>query len=213
MKLHLSFVAARERVSGRIFMLAEYNALAAGGACANVAKIADQFRAGTPNGEDLRAKYSHVLVVIDNQERQSFEFPDPAIAERQQVELELHHVQNLVVGKAKELEKAKESAASIKELASDHSTALKRLNDLQNRLATLKANPVPVIQPNQVSQKSEPVKTPVEKPSLREQLAALNDEDLVTAAAEIGIPAPCAPDSSIDREGLIAELLAHVPAE
>jgi len=214
MKLHLSYVAARERSSGRIFFLAETNALHSGAASAQVAHIAELFRAGTPDGTALRSKYSHVLVIVDNHERQSFEFPDPVHAEVETLTLALAEAQRAAVVAGTAADQARGAAAVIKLLDGDRKSAEERAKALQQQLADAQARlaQVPVVAPAPVDNHVAPVvgKPPVEL-SPSEQLAALSDADLVVVAAEYHVDLKPFQDFDtlvLNRDGLIAALLA-----
>ena len=220
MKLNLSYVAARERSSGRIFFLAETSALVAGSASAQVAHLAELFRSGTSEGNALRSKYSHVLVIIDNQERQSFEFPDPAHAEVERLELHLAEAQKEVSSVAAVTEKAREAASNVKALEAQRKSAMDRADWLQKALVKARAGlaAVPVVAPAPVDQ-HESAQQPATPPPVSDYasiLASLSDADLLSVAAEYSIDAtPFTGEafqkggvSTLDREGLEAAILA-----
>src|SRR5947209_7093259 len=77
--LHLSYIAARARATGEIHILQLAGAVAAGRDNAEVAACYREFVAPDENGAELRATFSHVLFVIDNNVRGHHEFADPAL--------------------------------------------------------------------------------------------------------------------------------------
>lgn len=82
--MYLSALAALDRKNCKLVILASVAHPAAGRDSAKVAAAYNDLIAGTPAGAAKRAKYSHVVFMIDNQVRNQHQFPDPvALAEKQ----------------------------------------------------------------------------------------------------------------------------------
>jgi len=201
MKLYLSYVAARDRATGKIFFLAEHNALIPGGVCAQLGHLTEAFRASSEESEALREKYSHVLIVIDNHERASYEFPDPAIARRDQLNAELAHARSEHAALADQVKQAADAAASAKPLDSRRKAAASKVAELERQLQEVIPASIP-------STPSKPVIPP--EPTPEEKLGALDDEKLALVAAEYGVECPLSEEdlSILDRAAVIAGILA-----
>lgn len=142
MHIHLSYVAARERESGKVFFLAESAELVGGRANALIAPISAEFCAPDENGRTLRAKYSHVLVVIDNNVRDHFEFPDPLIAKREKLRLAVANAETEAASAKGRADQAKVAADNAKSLASKAKDAATHAANLRKELDALPA-PLP----------------------------------------------------------------------
>jgi len=223
MKIHLSYVAARDRQDGRIYFLAEHNALAAGHTGAIVPHYAGLFRAATEEGAALRAKYSHVLVVIDNHERESYELPDPALQTVERLKKQLAMAKDTHAKATDVAAKAKDAAGAIKGLEAERKAAEGKVSELEKQLQQAQAGlapaasvPVAVVsqpvpkKPMEPAPKptpttaTPPATPPQTKTDAQEMLAALSDDELKATAAELKIEI----SEPFDRDKLIQAILA-----
>jgi len=195
-KLHLSYVAVRERATGKLFFLAEICHLHAGGPCAIVSHTAELFRLPGEISDDLRAKYSHVLVVIDNNERQSYEFPDPVLAKRRQIE------EQIASTKA-ELDSARLHEASAKRLADQHKAKVVATKDKEQKLEYLQKELAKLI-PSPAADPTAPVQI-TEPQAPANQLADCTDEQLKEIALKLELK--FTGDTEPTREQIIEEIL------
>lgn len=179
MGLHLSYVAARERKSGKTVFLAEYAYIHGHGDCALVGAVADKFRAGDDDGHALRVKYSDVLVVIDNRVRESFTFSDPSVDARAAAALKLQQARAALDEAVAAERRAGEAAASAKEAKSDRKAAQAALAEAEARYAEL----------HPTAPEPEPEQKPPGDPTPAEQLAALDEPALAKVAANYGLAA------------------------
>jgi hypothetical protein len=82
--MFFSALTALNRKDGKLVILASVAYASAGG---NTAKVAEAYRklvAGTPAAAEQRAKYSRCMLMLDNQVRNTHEFPDPVVQEARQ---------------------------------------------------------------------------------------------------------------------------------
>lgn len=203
MKILLSYVAARNRATGEIESLIHLESLIASQDVSPVQRKIDEFTGGTPEGAELRARYSHVLAVVENQERQTLEFPDPAIALRQQKGVALAAAQKAADDLAASEQAARTAAANVKTIMADRKEADARVVALEAELARIVPAPAaPLLPPPPVVELPPP---PPETPA--EELTKLNDDQLAAVAATYSIPTPV----PLDRETIIAAILASAP--
>lgn len=181
--LHLSYVAARERKSGEIALLELFADVAAGGDTSKIGALDSEFR--SREGEKLRARYSHVLVVIDNVIRANYEFPDPSIAERERKERQLSEARKALATAAQREAAAVQAATDAKAAKDERKAATARVAELEKELGIEHRAP-------------EPQKPPSPK------LDELSDEELLKLAAEHGIQL----SPSITRARLISAIQA-----
>lgn len=180
MKLYLSYVAARERATGRLFFLAEVCHLIAGGAAAVVMHVAEKFRQSSPEASELRAKYSHVLVIVDNNERASYEFPDPKVGQRENLSMKISAAKEAVAAAQQRETSAKLAASVHKEAKADREASEARLADLRKQFDAVILSDAPGV-PSVVTEARDPVSA---------ELAELTDEQLLLVAKEVGLEIP-----------------------
>lgn len=171
MKLYLSYLAARERESGRTVFLAEVSHLSGGGECAVVAHVHELIRGPSADGFAMREKYSHALFVVDNIERASYAFPDPAIEKRKQLEAQLAEARRASDEAARSFDAAKRAAAAAKAATQGKTDASDRVRDLEKQLAALQSTAT------EKSKGGEPV-------GVIADLLKLTDDELAKAAVE-----------------------------
>ena len=76
--MYLSVLTALNRKDGKLVILASAAYPAAGRDTAKVAAAYNELVAGTKAGAEKRAKYSHIMLMIENQVRNTHQFPDLA---------------------------------------------------------------------------------------------------------------------------------------
>lgn len=76
--MYLSALTALNRKDGKLVILASVAYPAAGRDTAKVAAAYNELVAGTKAGAEKRAKYSHIMLMIENQVRNTHQFPDLA---------------------------------------------------------------------------------------------------------------------------------------
>jgi hypothetical protein len=173
MKIHLSYVAARNRATGEIETLVHIESLLGGADVSPIARLLNQFTGGTPEGAELRAKYSHVLGVVENQERHVLEFPDPAIAQREQKARELAAAREEAERKAADERAAKAAAANVKTITAERKEADTRVAILEQELeAIVPAPAAPLLPP------------PLESPAPSIEAAALGTSGVPVTSGE-----------------------------
>jgi hypothetical protein len=82
--MYLSALVAIERKGRKHVILASVAYPHAGGDASKVAAAYRSMVAGTKDGAEKRAKYSHVMFMVENQVRNTHAFPDPVVQEEKQ---------------------------------------------------------------------------------------------------------------------------------
>ena len=125
--MYLSALTALDRKTGKLVILASVGHSASGRDCSKVAAAYQALIAGTPDGAAKRAKYSHVLFMVDNQLRNQHQFPDPLVEaekaariERQEAEARLKEAQ----ARLTEASKVKDAADAQHAAAQAHAASL-----------------------------------------------------------------------------------------
>ncbi len=167
--LRLSYLAARDRATGEISILALAGGIAAGTAASDVAEVAELYRhAVGPDGASEREKYSHLLLVIENEVRHHHDFADPKIAELAALKEQLRVARDAHASAILAEDQAKALASDAQASAKSRKAAADKVAKLEERLASLDPKPAP-----------EPTKEPEKKPAtMADELAALDDEHL-----------------------------------
>lgn len=136
MNLHISALYVRDRKSGKTgsLPLGKGFAFAAnltpGADVSAVAAAHERLRDSTPEGAELRAKYSHALFIVDNVVRASYVFPDPQEQERAASARKLTEAR-------RQLAAAEAGTQRALEALEEGEQASKRADDLRAEIAAL----------------------------------------------------------------------------
>ena len=176
MKINLSYVAARDRETGEIGLLAQASSLSGGGDVSIVAACHEVLRGPSEEGAAMRAKYSHALFVLDNQERAAYEFPDPTVEERKALEAQLAEAKRKTADAARAVEASKAAAAAAKAAVKGKEDASDLVKQLEKQLAALAAPVAPAPAAPPQTKTNEPKGG--ENGGVLANLLKLGDEDL-----------------------------------
>lgn len=168
--LYISFVALRNRSTGEVEIEELVSSLTGGAHSPELAKLRELLR--SPDGEDLRAENSHAIVVLDNDIVDRFEFPDPAVAERE------HKVAQLVAARRVLADAHSREAVAVSALA-DATAAKGEREAAEAELAKLEAELG--IEEDDESESSEEEKSPYEGLTIADLKEQLSDRGIETS--------------------------------
>lgn len=186
MRLFHSFLAGRVRETGKVEILAETWSLAPG---ADASAVVAAHKRLNEDGA-CRAPFSHAIFIVDNAVRAAYEFPDPKDSERERLAKQIALAQSDIVAATAAEAEAEAAKASLKDAKANRQAAEARLRELQAKLKEL----APVAPPVTASKPGKP------EPSIDEQLAALDDEQLLKTAIELKLEVP----AEAGREAIVA---------
>jgi len=198
--LNLSYLAARDRATGEVKLLAFAANIAGGRENGLVGKKYNEFLAAA--GGELRAEYSHILFVIDNNVRGHHDFPDPAIAKRAHLAAQVAQAQadhSRAIAAANQVKSLAQKAKSAAKLEDDHAARVEELKEQLAAIKPLPAAPFVTIEPPKIP---EPPFKPNDEGTPAEQLGRLNDADLAEVAKTYDVPS-----EGVSRDDLIAAIL------
>ena len=141
MPLFLSYVAARDRETGKTDFLAYVANTVGGGAVAVVAKVHETLRGPTEDGATLREKYSDAIFVVDNTVRAQYSFKEAGEKLRKRLEKQLADARAVAENASFAADHAKLAADAAKSAADARKAAGNRVKELERELAKLTEPP------------------------------------------------------------------------
>ena len=141
MPLFLSYVAARDRETGKTDFLAYVANTVGGGAVAVVAKVHEILRGASPDGAAMREKYSDAVFVVDNNVRAQYSFKEAGEKLRKRIEKQLADARAVAENAGIAADHAKLAAAAATSAADARKAAGNRVKELERELAKLNVKP------------------------------------------------------------------------